>query len=294
MRLAIFESAADVGQGNLRLGVVDGEQIHDATGAVPGLTSADLGSQGLGPVIAAWDQAEAALQDVAGGGDGMSLGDVQLRAPLRPTTIICCAGNYMEGEDRPKRPLNGFMKSPQAVIGPGDTVNLPPHDCSIFHHEAELALVVGRPAFRITEWEAASHVFGFTAFIDVSGRSWPPTNAGASFLGKSFHTFAPLGPVMVTADEVGDPQNLSVKLWVNDDLRQDYNTDDMEHPIPTVLAWGAGVVPLLPGDVIACGTNHHGLSPLQEGDVCRIAIENIGEFSVDVRDPLGRSWPWPE
>ena len=206
MRLAIFESAADLGQGNLRLGVVDGEQIHDATGTVPGLTSADLGSQGLGPVIAAWDEVEAALQDVAGGGDGMSLGDVQLRAPLRPTTIICCAGNYMEGEDRPKRPLNGFMKSPQAVIGPGDTVNLPPHDCSIFHHEAELALVVGRPAFRITEWEAASHVFGYTAFIDVSGRSWPPTNAGASFLGKSFHTFAPLGPVVVTADEVGDPQ----------------------------------------------------------------------------------------
>ena len=230
----------------------------------------------------------------AAAGDGVTLSDVQLRAPLRPTTIICCAGNYMEGEDRPKRPLNGFMKSPQAVIGPGDTVNLPPHDCSIFHHEAELALVVGRPAFRITEWEAASHVFGYTAFIDVSGRSWPPTNAGASFLGKSFHTFAPLGPVVVTADEVGDPQNLSVKLWVNDDLRQDYNTDDMEHPIPTVLAWGAGVVPLLPGDVIACGTNHHGLSPLQEGDVCRIAIENIGEFSVHVSDPLGRSWPWPE
>ncbi len=93
---------------------------------------------------------------------------------------------------------------------------------------------------------------------------------------------------------MGDPQNLSVKLWVNDDLRQDYNTDDMEHSVLTVLAWGAGVVPLLPGDVIACGTNHHGLSPLQEGDVCRIAIENIGEFSVNVRDPLGRSWPWPE
>ena len=78
------------------------------------------------------------------------------------------------------------------------------------------------------------------------------------------------------------------------DLRQDYNTDDMEHPVPAVLAWGAGVVPLLPGDVLACGTNHHGLSPLQEGDICRIAIEKIGEFSVNVRDPLGRSWPWPE
>ena len=126
MRLAIFENAADIGQGNLRLGIVDGEQIHDATDAVPGLTAADLGSQGLGPVIEAWEQVESALQEVAAGGGGMSLGDVQLRAPLHPTTIICCAGNYMEGEDRPKRAAERLHEVPQAVIGPDDTVNLPP------------------------------------------------------------------------------------------------------------------------------------------------------------------------
>ena len=109
-------------------------------------------------------------------------------------------------------------------------------------------------------------------------------------MGKSFDTFAPLGPCIVTADEIPEPNNLAVKFWNNGDLRHDYTTNDMEHWVPELIAFATTIMTLNSGDVIACGTNHEGLGPLQDGEVAEIEIQGIGRMSVTVSDPLKRSW----
>ena len=232
------------------------------------------------------------LERLVARGSGTSLSRVRLRSPLpRPHKILCGVGNYKEGTNRELQPMDFFFKSPEAVIGPGDTVVLPERLHPIFHHEAELGVVIGKSAHNVKAAQAMDYVFGYTAFVDVSGRGAIGRPGMASFLGKSYDTFAPMGPAIATADSIADPHKLAVKFWVNSQLRQDYNTNDMEHVIPELIEFASSVVTLLPGDVIACGTNHQGLGPLQDGDTGEIEIEGIGRFSFNVTDHLKRSWP---
>ena len=114
---------------------------------------------------------------------------------------------------------------------------------------------------------------------------------GPSRIGKSFDTFTPLGPAIVTTDEVPDPQSLRVTLSVNGELRQDYSTSDMEYSVVEILAFISSYMTLVPGDVIMCGTNHQGLGALQDGDHVVMTIERIGTLEVTVRDSLKREWP---
>ena len=108
---------------------------------------------------------------------------------------------------------------------------------------------------------------------------------------KSRDTFAPTGPWLVTRDEIADPLNLSVRLWVNGNLMQNFNTDDMAHKIPRVIEWATSIHTLEPGDIIATGTNHHGLSALQDSDAVEMEIEGLGRLHLRVRDDLKRGWP---
>ena len=232
------------------------------------------------------------LERLLAAGQALSLSSIRLRAPLpRPRKILCAIGNYKEGAIRDPLPQDFFFKSPDSVIGPGDTVLLPERQHPIFHHEAELGVVIGREAHNVKAASAMEYVFGYTAFVDVSARGAIGREGMASFLGKSYDTFAPLGPAIVTTDAIPDPHKLAVKFWVNGQPRHDYNTDDMEHRIPEIIEFISSVVTLLPGDLIACGTNHQGLGPLQDGDVGEIEIDGIGRFSINVVDPLKRSWP---
>jgi len=138
-------------------------------------------------------------------------------------------------------------------------------------------------------WQDA--VFGYTCLIDVSARGHGRTSWGDfSWLGKSFDTFCPIGPCIVTADEIPDPNDLHVRMWNDGQLRHDYNTDDMEHRVPELVAWATARVTLRSGDLMACGTNHEGLGPLQDGETVVQEIEGIGSLTVHVRDPLRRSW----
>src|SRR5262249_19389109 len=131
------------------------------------------------------------------------------------------------------------------------------------------------------------YVFGYLPFIDVSARGLP----GGFFLGKSWHTFAPMGPALTTADEVPDPQDLRVELAVNGQTRQTYSTRDMARRIPLLLAEVTKVIALAPGDVLATGVHHEGLSPIQDGDRVRVAISRLGPpLEVAVHDPLHRTW----
>ena len=203
------------------------------------------------------------------------LTQVQLRAPLpRPGKIVAMAANYMEnGALKEPRPINAFFKSPESVIGNGDTVILPPNLATIFHHEAELGLVIGETAKDVQPEEAYKHIFGYINFVDVSARG---LNTPSFYWGKSWDTFGPMGPYLVTADEIPDPQNINVNLWVNGDIRQTYNTNDMGHKIPRIIEWASSIARLEAGDIIICGTNHQGLGALQDGDKLEMETDGLG------------------
>jgi 2-keto-4-pentenoate hydratase/2-oxohepta-3-ene-1,7-dioic acid hydratase in catechol pathway len=244
-------------------------------------------------LIDTFDRLQPTLKRQVAEGEILPLGSVRLRAPLpRPGKILCCIANYWEHAQREARPLNMFLKNPEAVVGPGDTIVLPElTEPWIFMHEAELALVVKGPAKKVSQANWRSAVFGYTCLIDVSARGeGRRTWKAGSWLGKSFDTFAPIGPCIATADEIPEPNELLVRFWNDGQLRHNYNTDDMEHRVPELIEFASTIMTLNTGDLIACGTNHEGLGALQDGETVEIEIERIGRMSLKVADPLKRSW----
>jgi 2-keto-4-pentenoate hydratase/2-oxohepta-3-ene-1,7-dioic acid hydratase in catechol pathway len=160
---------------------------------------------------------------------------------------------------------------------------------TIFEGEAELALVIGKRASHVRAADAMSYVFGYTNFIDGSARGLLP--AGNTFYQmKSRDTFAPIGPWLVTADEIRDPHNLKIQLWVNGQIKQSFSTSDMAHKIPRCLEWVTSIHALDPGDILATGTNHRGLSGFQDGDRVELEVEGMGRLRFGVRDELKRTW----
>jgi 2-keto-4-pentenoate hydratase/2-oxohepta-3-ene-1,7-dioic acid hydratase in catechol pathway len=201
------------------------------------------------------------------------------------------AVNYMEDGTRSAPALiNAFHKAPTSVIGHGGTMILPDAPASNFEAEAEIALIIGKRASNVSVANAMSHVFGYLNFIDGSARGLLPHDQ-RFFQVKSRDTFAPMGPFIVTADEVPDPQKLQIRLWVNGVIKQDFNTDDMAHKIPRCIEWASSIHALEPGDVLATGTNHRGLSSLQNGDNVELECQGLGRLSFKVRDDLKRTWP---
>jgi 2-keto-4-pentenoate hydratase/2-oxohepta-3-ene-1,7-dioic acid hydratase in catechol pathway len=240
-------------------------------------------------VLATLRERRPRLEEMAAAGERLPLAELQAPVP-RPPKLIAAFGNYREGADRERQTQDMFLESPDSVIGPNETVVLPNHPATIFHHEAELALVVGQRAKDLPADERALEALsGYTCAIDVSARGMG--RIGPSRIGKSFDTFTPLGPAIVTVDEIPDPQNLNVTLTVNGEPRQDYTTRDMEYSVVEVLAFISSYMTLVPGDVIMCGTNHQGLGALQDGDQVEMAIDGIGALAVSVRDPQRREWP---
>jgi 2-keto-4-pentenoate hydratase/2-oxohepta-3-ene-1,7-dioic acid hydratase in catechol pathway len=244
----------------------------------------------LPDLITHFEELRPELERRAAEGGGKPLADVKLDAPVgRPSKIICLMGNYREFTDRPLQKLDLFFKSPESVVGDGDTVVLPPHQADIFHHEAEIAVVIGKESKDLTQDTALDAVFGYTAFNDVSARGLGRSGIN-SFLGKSFDTFGGFGPWIVTKDDIPDPQNLHITVDVGGELRQDYSTSDMERPITELMTYISGVTTLHPGDVICCGTNHQGLGSMQDGDAVTTAVEGIGAFTLLVKDEHQRAW----
>ena len=134
-----------------------------------------------------------------------------------------------------------------------------------------------------------SHIFGYMNFIDGSARGLPPSG-NTFYQMKSRDTFAPIGPFIVTADEVSDPHKLQIRLWVNGELKQNFNSDDMAHKIPRCIEWVTSIHALEPGDILATGTNHRGLSGFQDGDKIELECEGMGRLTINVRDELKRTW----
>jgi len=290
MKLVLFQNAPS---GEIMPGILARGGVIEISAAVKKGYTPQLTMQGI---IDGFDGLRPKLEKLAGEGAVMPLDKVRLHPPLpRPGKILACIANYWEHAQRDARPLNMFMKNPDAVAGPDDTIVLPEFTVPwIFMHEAELALVIKGPAKMVKAEDWKSAVFGYTAMIDVSARekgrrTWPAEPL-TSWLGKSFDTFAPIGPCIATADEIEDPNNLVVQFWNDGQLRHNYNTDDMEHRVPELIEFATTVMTMNSGDLIACGTNHEGLGALQDGETVDIESQNIGKMTLKVADPLKRQW----
>ncbi|MFC5663785.1 fumarylacetoacetate hydrolase family protein [Kitasatospora misakiensis] len=226
------------------------------------------------------------------------LAEVTLRAPLRPGKIVGVGLNYVEHvaeshrtldteRELPDRPVL-FSKPATAVTGPGQPIL---HNADLTKQldwECELAVVIGAPAFRVTEADAWRHVFGYSIVNDISARD--QRRSGQWFFSKGQDSYAPFGPVLVTADEIPDPQRLDLSLRVNGELRQDSNTRHMLFGIARLIADISSGVTLEPGDVIATGSPSGvgaGMVPpqfLQPGDLVEATIEGIGTLANPVVD----------
>lgn len=270
-----------------RPGVLRGEEVVDI-GALLFQGTVHTPQEAIENLISNYDRLRPEIDRLLDSAKGVALSNVRLRAPVpRPLQLLCAIMNYTGDGRDPHEEV--FMKSPMSIIGQGDTVCLPPVKARVFHHEAELALVIGRGGHQIRTSEAMDHVFGYTGFIDVSAR-----DTGTAFhMRKSYDTFGPMGPVLVTADEIADPQNLHVQLSVNGKTRQDFSTSAMAVQIPRLIEIASSVSSLVPGDVIATGTHHLGMGPLQDGDEVALDIESIGRLQVQVEDPQRRHWDVP-
>jgi 2-keto-4-pentenoate hydratase/2-oxohepta-3-ene-1,7-dioic acid hydratase in catechol pathway len=287
MKLVLFRQG---GEGEPVPGLMTPRGIVGIADLAPRSYTPQLTMQAL---IDDFDRLRPQLERRAAEGAALPPDAVRLCPPLpRPGKILCCIANYWEHAQREARPLNMFLKNPEAVVGPGDTIVLPEMtEPWIFMHEAELALVIKGPAKKVAQQDWRSAVFGYTGLIDVSARGeGRRTWKAGSWLGKSFDTFAPIGPCIATADEIPDPNDVVVRFWNDGQLRHNYNTDDMEHRVPELVEFASTVMTLNTGDLIACGTNHEGLGALQDGESVEIEIAPIGRMALKVRDPLKRSW----
>ena len=275
---------------DFRLGVLKGDSVVDVMDVVR--TIPHTGPHNLiSGLIERFSEYRAKLENAAKDGKGVRVSEVRIRPPLpKPHNIDCMAVNYMEDGTRSEpAPINAFHKSPSAIIGSGDTMVLPDVPGTIFEGEAEVALVIGKRASNVRAADAMGYIFGYMNFIDGSARGLPP-GGNTFYQMKSRETFAPIGPYIVTADEVRDPQNLQIKLWVNGELKQNFNTNDMAHKIPRCIEWVSSIHTIEAGDILATGTNHRGLSAFQDGDVIEIETEGLGRLKFNVKDELKRTW----
>jgi 2-keto-4-pentenoate hydratase/2-oxohepta-3-ene-1,7-dioic acid hydratase in catechol pathway len=214
--------------------------------------------------------------------------DVQLGPPLdNPSKIVCVGLNYHDhareqGVEVPPRPLL-FDKFSTAIIGPDDEISWPAEVSQQVDYEAELAVVIGRSGRNIPADEVYDYIAGYTIVNDVSARDAQYSDK-QWVRGKSFDTFCPMGPYLLTADEVEEPHNLGIRCWVNGELRQDSNTFEMIFKIPELLSYISRTSTLLPGDIISTGTPD-GVGVfrdpkvfLKPGDVIEIEIDKLGRL----------------
>jgi 2-keto-4-pentenoate hydratase/2-oxohepta-3-ene-1,7-dioic acid hydratase in catechol pathway len=282
MRLCYFNE--------FQIGIIIDDHVVDVTDHLTDLPHRDR--QDLMPaLIAQFADYRTRLEAACRSGDGIALSKVTLRPPLtRPATVDCMAVNYMEDGTRTEpAPINGFHKASSSIIGEGETMVLDDIPAEVFEGEAELAVIISKRADHISKAEAMNYVFGYTCFIDGSARGLPPTG-NTFFQVKSRATFAPLGPWIVTADEIPDPHNLHIKLTNSGKIMQDFNTNDMAHKIPRIIEWLSEIHPLEAGDIVATGTNHRGLHPFMDGDLIELEIEKVGKLTINVHDDLKRTW----
>jgi 2-keto-4-pentenoate hydratase/2-oxohepta-3-ene-1,7-dioic acid hydratase in catechol pathway len=274
---------------DLRLGVATEDGVVDVT---------DLVGDGVPPrdrmtaLIASWRELAV---DLAGAVRSRRLLDrsaIVVRAPQpRPSKIVAAPVNYRQHQEEMGGESGvyagatlhdidtyaGFIEAPSSIVGPDRPIELPFPDRR-FDYEGELGVVIGRRASRIMRAEALGHVFGYVPLLDITMRG----DEDRSFR-KSFDTFTPIGPEIVTADEVGDPASLELELRVNGDRRQHAHVRDLIHDVPRLIERYSEVMTLEPGDLIATGTPD-GVGPLAPRDEIDLHIPRVGRLRMSVAD----------
>jgi 2-keto-4-pentenoate hydratase/2-oxohepta-3-ene-1,7-dioic acid hydratase in catechol pathway len=276
MRLCVYDDG--------RLGLVRDDTVVDVSDLVG--ASGDWPPTFLLRAIADFDDLRPRLLDALRTRAGTALAPGRLRAPVVfPSKVIAAPVNYrlhieemrplVKGELHAIERYGVFLKAPSSIVGPGAVVELPFADRRT-DHEVELGVVIGKTARNVAAADAMRHVFGYTGVMDITVRGDEDRSTR-----KSFDTFTPVGPVLVTADEIPDPQDLRLQLWVNGERRQDGTTRDMIWNVPRLLEYASHVMTLHPGDLFSTGTPE-GVGPLRPGDEVTMDVERIGRLSVRV------------
>ena len=267
-----------------------GHHYIDINAADPGLPATVRGLLGLGDVALS-----RISEAIAHGTEAIDAAAAKLLAPIPdPPKVVCLGLNYRDhaaesGMEPPPEPVL-FSKYATAVIGPGATIELPACSDQV-DFEAELVVVVGKPGRDIREANALSHVGGYMVGHDVSARDWQLQKPGKQWMaGKTFDTFAPTGPHLVTADEVPDPHALRIRLRLNGETMQDSNTDQLIFRVPFIISYLSQIFTLQPGDLIFTGTPPGvGMARtppvwLKDGDSVEVEIDGLGTL----HNPVGR------
>jgi 2-keto-4-pentenoate hydratase/2-oxohepta-3-ene-1,7-dioic acid hydratase in catechol pathway len=288
MKIAVFD--------DYRVGLVEGDVVYDVTAAIPNASGA-WPPVFMTQAIAAWDKLLPQVQQARRSAKPIPLASVKLLPPNPcPVQVIAAPANYRKHiaemgvagmavtkKGRSAREQGFFMKATASLTGPAHGIELPRGSTRRFDHESELAAIIGKTARNVRRENALDYVFGYSCLIDVTMRIVKDVAEEERVMRKSFDTFTPLGPWIVTADEVPDPQQLSNQLFVNGECRQDANTRDMIVGVAELIELVSSVMTLYPGDVIATGTPE-GIGPIKAGDKVTIRIANVGEMTVDVKE----------
>lgn len=282
MRLATI-----VENGVHRIAAVVDDRVIDLAALDPSISTDMRAFLEAGPEV--WQRAEAIAQSEDAQASARPLDQVRLAAPVpNPSKIVAIGQNYLDhvkeqGATPPDRPIV-FAKFPTTVIGPGDAIRWDPGLTQKVDWEVELAVVIGRKARRVSEADAYDYVFGYTIANDVSARDLQ-FGDGQWVRGKSLDTFCPLGPWIVTRDEIPEPHGLPIRCLVNGEVMQDSSTDQLIFRVPYLISYLSQAFTLLPGDIVLTGTPP-GVGAfrkpprfLGEGDVVTVEIDGIGSMS---------------
>lgn len=277
-----------------RIGVVDGNTVYDMTSALPQFLT-HMPRQRVNWLVNHWDALRPVFAGYRSAGPALPLAAVTLLpANPAPQHVFAAPANYQKhiGElgdrivtkaGRSAREQGFFLKAPGSLVGAGGALLLPKGSLRRFDHESELAVVISRTARNVPRARAMEFVFGYACLIDATMRIEKGVAEEERSMRKSFETFTPLGPWIVTADEVVDPGALKNQLWVNGVLKQSANTSEMIVGIAELIELVSSVLTLQPGDVIATGTPE-GVGPFAAGDEVRIEIEQVGSMTLPVRE----------
>ena len=252
-------------------------------------------------LIARYDSVKGQLENIATKGAGTRIDAKLLKPPVEnPTKIWAAAGNYKRGSEglgdargrgnaaktSPEELLeNIFLKPPSSIVGPEDNIVIPKNADSIFP-ELELCVVIGKTARHVTKAQAFDAIFGYTIMLDVTARGYGLSKnlSGTRNVRKGFESFSPIGPWITTKDEIPNPDNLWMKLWINGELKQSAKTDAMINNIATLISFLSDVTTFYPGDLITTGNpdSPEFQEKLKAGDVLKAEIEGIGAMSLGV------------
>lgn len=284
-----------------RIGVLDEAGIHDVTAAVPEPWRSSR--YAMNHLVERFDSLRPQIERLAADSQAIPVHSVRLRPPVPvPLQVLAAPNNNRAhtaemrssglavspgSKDAPPTPrsIGWFLKAPGSIVGPGDAIELPDMPGRRFDHEGELAVVIGRAARNVAEADALSHVFGYTGLIDVTLRT-DGEHREERPMRKSYHSFTPVGPTLVTADELPDPAAVGIRLWNNEELRQDGSTGDLIVGVAELISLASRVLTLQPGDLYTTGSPA-GVGPIRPGDAVTLEIDRVGRMTLPVRT---RDW----